>query len=222
MQLLLFCVLFISLFLLSRALTATISLFFLRVTRNHGLAIQLLAILFLPGVILHELAHWLFASLLFVPTGEIEFFPQVQGDSVKLGSVQIAKTDPLRRFLIGVAPILFGLAVVGGIFSFFSPSLTQLTWATVIVGYTVFEIGNTMFSSAKDLEGVVIFIVLLALFLTLLVFLHIPIFAFLQQLAIEVAKQVFVRTLNGFFLVAIGIDVFVILLFRLLMEILRK
>lgn len=222
MQLIYFFILFATLFFLSRVLTATISNFFFHLTRNYTVAIQLLSILFLPGVILHELAHWLFASILFVPTGEIEFFPQAQGNSVKLGSVQIAQTDPFRRFIIGIAPVIFGLGVILLLFSFFLPSLFSFSWQTVLFAYIVFEIGNTMFSSKKDLEGVIIFVILSALFLTLLFFLKVPILALLQQFAQQISQQAFLYTLNVFLFIAIGIDMLGIGLFSLLVRVFRR
>lgn len=210
MELLYFFLLFTGLFFLSRLLTTTISLVFFRVTKNYGFAVQLLAVLFLPGVIIHELAHWLVASLLFVPTGEIEFFPQIQGTNVKLGSVQIAKTDPFRRFFIGIAPIFFGLSVLLGIFWFISPTFSPITLKTIAFLYAVFEIGNTMFSSKKDLEGIVGFLVLTFFFVSLLYFLKVPLGSFLQSLLHFIATQQLIATLNIFFLVAIGLDALII------------
>ena len=90
-------------------LTSHSSSYFLRLfyflTGSEKAAVILFSILFFPGTLIHELAHWLMAKLLFVPTSSMEFIPQIQGGSIKLGSVSIAKTDPLRRLLIGVAAL---------------------------------------------------------------------------------------------------------------------
>lgn len=152
---------FIFLFFLSRLLTRR--LFFL--------PINLISFLFLPGIIIHELAHLLTASLLFVPVGDIEFMPEVGEGGLKLGSVSIGKTDPIRRFLIGVAPVIFGAAVIFGLLYFIE--LNKFTGFGVWLGvsYILFAVGNTMFSSGKDMEGaliLLIFIVIIsiALFLT--------------------------------------------------------
>lgn len=222
MQLLLFFVLFSILFLLSRALTQAISFFLFHFTKSHGFAVQLLALLFLPGVIIHELAHWLIASILFVQTGDMEFFPQVHGNSVKLGSVQIAKTDPFRRFAIGIAPVLFGLGVLLAIFRFLSPSFFPIDWKTGFFLYAVFEIGNTMFSSKKDLEGVIGFILLATLCITLLVFLQVPILAFSMTFLTAQITQTVLHILNEFFLFAIGIDVLMLGIISLPLRIFRR
>lgn len=140
----------------SSFLTKSLSQLFFRLTRNQTTTIQLLALLFLPGVVIHELAHFLTASLLFVPVGEIEFFPQVTDGGVKLGSVSIAKTDPFRRAIIGVAPVLVGISLLlfgMRYFLQFTKTSTSILLPGVILLYLLFEISNTMFSSKKDIEG---------------------------------------------------------------------
>ena len=205
-------VLFCFLFLISRYLTESISGFFYHITHRHVFSIQLLAVLFLPGVIIHELSHWLVASLLFVPTGEIEFFPQVYGNTVKLGSVQVAKTDPARRFFIGVAPLIMGMALLLGVFWYLSPSLTQLSWKTGVFLYCLFEIGNTMFSSKKDLEDALVFVILFILFVILLLFLHVPVQQGLVSLANLPQIAPTALRITQFLLITIGIDCIVILI----------
>jgi hypothetical protein len=95
-----------------------------------GAAARLYFWLLAPGVILHELSHWLMAKLLFVPTGKMVLFrshdkkparqyryrrtpaPQTvepNADKVVLGYVEVAKTDPIRQSLIGLAPLVTGL-----------------------------------------------------------------------------------------------------------------
>ncbi len=72
-----------------------------------------------PGVILHELSHFLFAKLLFVPTrGMALFQPQPSTDPkgrpgpITLGYVEIYKTDPVRQSIIGLAPLPVGILVL--------------------------------------------------------------------------------------------------------------
>ena len=49
-----------------------VQLFFLLITRNPKLAILLFSLVFLPGVFLHEISHYLTAKLLRVRTGRME------------------------------------------------------------------------------------------------------------------------------------------------------
>ncbi len=143
----------ILLFISSQMLTQSFSAFLLRKTRNQEFTINILSTIFLPGVILHEMAHWFVANILFVRTGDIEFLPKLEGNTVKLGSVAIAQTDPFRRFLIGIAPILVGLSILFVLFYYLTNVPFGLNWQTAILLYASFEIGNTMFSSKKDMEG---------------------------------------------------------------------
>ncbi len=130
---------------------------FYSITSSEKGSVILFSLLFFPGTLVHELAHWLMAKLLFVRTSGMEFIPQVQGDAIKLGSVSIAKTDPLRRLLIGVAPVIVGLSILLGSLwgvRVYYPLLTTFPWWSWIgLGYLVLVIASTMFSSRKDLEG---------------------------------------------------------------------
>lgn len=87
-----------------------------------GPASNLYFFMLAPGVIIHELSHWLFAKLLFVPTKDVSLFrPQRQTDSrgqtgpITLGYVEVFQTDPLRQSLIGLAPLPIGIAVLLGL-----------------------------------------------------------------------------------------------------------
>ncbi|MBI2022375.1 hypothetical protein HYS97_00795 [Candidatus Daviesbacteria bacterium] len=145
------------LFISSKILINSIAKIIFKITKSREVVVHFLAFIFLPGTIVHELAHVVSAGVLLVPTGEIEFIPEVHEGGVKLGSAEIGKTDPLRRMLIGVAPVLFGFLTISGLV-FYSINnlqgdigLSSLYWALII--YVIFVIGNTMFSSKKDLEG---------------------------------------------------------------------
>lgn len=121
---------------------------------SRFLPIHLLALLFLPGTLLHEIAHWLAAVLLFVSVGNISLIPKLEKGGLKLGSVSIEKTDPARRFLIGSAPVFLGVSIIiVGIYFALNNDLLNNYWSIPILSYIIFVIGNTMFSSKKDMEG---------------------------------------------------------------------
>lgn len=163
-----------ALFFFSQKLTSALSQLVFHLTKKDTFSIQVLSVFFLPGVIIHELSHWLMANLLFVQTGDIEFFPQKQGDKVKLGSVQIAKTDFFRRFLIGIAPILGGLGLLSLLYVSLSPTIAPFTYKSIIFLVALFEIGNTMYSSKKDMEGALGMAVFIAFIFLGLLFLQVP------------------------------------------------
>lgn len=68
----------------------------------------------LPGVVVHELSHWLMAKVLFVRVSWPKLGPvqRGRGRRVSLGSVRVGKVDRGRAGLIGVAPLLGGTAVL--------------------------------------------------------------------------------------------------------------
>lgn len=80
---------------------------------SRAVATWLYFFLFLPGIFLHELSHWLAATLLLVPVRRFAVWPKAKrrGD-VQLGSVEVAAVDPFRHSLIGIAPLLGGSLVV--------------------------------------------------------------------------------------------------------------
>ena len=95
-------------------------------THLHGLSLLLIgkperavilyAIILLPGVFLHEVSHWLTATLLGVRTGTFSVIPKMQSDgTVQLGYVEYYKgrtLGPIRESMIGGAPLIAGTAVI--------------------------------------------------------------------------------------------------------------
>lgn len=160
---LLFLLEIILLFFLSKKLINSLARIFYRITNSHRIVVNILAVIFLPGTIVHEMAHMLTAGLMLVHVGEMNFLPEVQEDGVKLGSVQIGKTDPFRMMLIGVAPVIVGLLSILLIVYLLFSSNNILWWQAILGSYLVFEVGNTMFSSRRDLEGVISFALALVL-----------------------------------------------------------
>ena len=90
---------------------------FLLLTKNADFAILLFSITFLPGVLLHELSHFIMAKLLRVPTGRFSILPKpLAGGRLQLGYVETLNTDILRDALIGIAPLLAGTTTIAYIF----------------------------------------------------------------------------------------------------------
>jgi hypothetical protein len=164
LYLILFFVEIIILFFLSGQISKTLSRF---------VSINVLSFIFLPGIIVHELSHFFMATILFVSAGEIEFVPKKNGNKVKLGSVQVAKTDPIRRSLIGFAPVFAGLAIIiGGVYLFSSNLLFFqnknyfiFIATALVVAYLLFSVSNTMFSSEADMRGAIEILIILAIIL---------------------------------------------------------
>src|SRR3990170_742685 len=88
---------------LSRRIHQAIGSLLMWLTNDKQVSAYIFAIFFLPGTFVHETAHFLTALVLLVPVHQPEFFPEITDDkTIKLGSVQTAKSDPIRQFLIGI------------------------------------------------------------------------------------------------------------------------
>ncbi len=99
----------VALVLLQRFLHREIQAVLLILTRRPGVTQVVFALIFLPGVFLHELSHYLMAKLLRVPTGRFSIIPQAQPDGrLRMGYVETASGGFLRDALIGVAPLVTG------------------------------------------------------------------------------------------------------------------
>lgn len=161
-MLLLFFIELLVLFFLSRILTSELSFLFHRIFRSQKVSVILIAIIFFPGTIIHEFSHAIMAKVLFVYVGNMELVPQIQGQSLKLGSVEVGKTDIVRNFLIGVAPFVMGTSLLLFVmFQAFSNSIIGFNFQTIVVLLLVFIISNTMYSSRKDMEGAIEFFLLI-------------------------------------------------------------
>jgi len=112
--------------------------------------------LFLPGILLHELSHIIMATFLNVRTGRLSLKPQINRHHLKLGSAQIAATDPFRLTLIGFAPFLSANLIIYLFFRFwlnFSSVSALPFWQLIVFFYLIFTLSNTMFSSTSDLQA---------------------------------------------------------------------
>lgn len=81
----------------------------LLIFHRSDVSLALFSLLFFPGVLLHEVSHYLMARLLGVRTGRFSLIPRpLENGRLQLGYVETAKADILRDALIGVAPLLSG------------------------------------------------------------------------------------------------------------------
>ena len=88
---------------------------------NAGMA--LLWLVLLPGIVIHELSHWVTARLLGLKTGRFSISPKRQGKDLVLGSVEVQRSGPFKDSLVGLAPFVAG------------------SLALLLIGYRVFDAG---------------------------------------------------------------------------------
>lgn len=157
---------------LSRAVSLRVQAIIYYLTGSGDLASIGIFLLLLPGVFLHEGAHWLAARLLGLRAGKFRVWPTKHGAYIGLGSVSVERADIWRESLVGVAPLVAGnllLALIGWQV-FATPTLLaalaagELTAALSSFGaglrtsdglawaYAIFAVGNSMMPSASDRE----------------------------------------------------------------------
>lgn len=181
-------------------------------------SVHFLVVLFFPGTLVHELSHVLMSLVLFVPIHGLSLAPRFGRTEIRLGYAQISQTDRFRRGLIGIAPLLFGIALlISGLWFF---SFYAAVWVKIAALLLVFEISNTMFSSKKDQEGLWEFLgivgLIVGLVLAISVFLHIKIaWEHLAELVFQPPLLFFLKRSFSLLLVPVGLDVAFLLMPKL-------
>ena len=107
---------------------------------DPDVALVVYFVIVLPGVILHELSHWLMATVLGVRVRQMAIGPVRKGRSkrVSLGSIRVGNVDPVRASIIGLAPLLGGSAAI------------------LLVGNLVLGVGDlARATSGQGLQGIV-------------------------------------------------------------------
>jgi hypothetical protein len=108
-----FIFMLVPLIVLQRLLHREIQAVFLILTRDPRVTMGIFSLLFLPGVFLHELSHFVVAKILGVRTGKFSLFPKSLPDGrLQLGYVETARSDAVRDSLIGAAPLIVGTLFV--------------------------------------------------------------------------------------------------------------
>jgi hypothetical protein len=135
---------------LQRLLHREIQAVFWLLTRDKRLTLVFFQILFLPGVFLHELSHFLTAKLLRVPTGGFSIIPRaLPNGRLQLGYVETARSDIVRDSLIGAAPLIFGTLFVA--YTALYRLEMRVLWDTFRNGqFDLFWLGLRLLPTAKD------------------------------------------------------------------------
>lgn len=138
-----------------------------------GAVALVLFIVFLPGVIVHELSHLVTAKVLGLRAGRFRVWPEVQRDSIGLGSVSVEQADAVRGSLVGAAPLIAGTTLLAllGAYLLQAGAVVQLLaqgdWPVLLGAffgalqrpdglvtiYLMFTIGNMMMPSRSDRQA---------------------------------------------------------------------
>ncbi len=198
------------------------------ITHSEDMANVLLFLILLPGIIIHEGAHWLTARLFGLKTSRFRVWPKRRGKFLGLGSVSVQTAGIGIDSIVGLAPLIIGSLLIAIISHriFNAASVTSAIsvgrWQSLfdilinsartadgaLWGYLLFAIGNAMMPSASDREPVkpLILYVLLATVAYILI-----------GLPLEPLRSIFflvhplLQSLNSAFFFIIIIDIAVLL-----------
>lgn len=205
-------------FVTSRFIFQSLFIVIYKLTHSSTVSFFLLSFFFFPGVVVHELSHLFVAQILGVKAYKMEFKPEFHQGSLKMGSVTIEKTDFLRSFLIGVAPLFAGISILSAsvYFLFFTLHVPKIAFSfpVVLFGlgvfYSFFTITNTMFSSRKDMDGALKLLIVVILLVSLLYFLRLhpenALFAFLENTSVKS----FSKLITIFIAIPLGMNIAVV------------
>lgn len=186
--------------------------------RSQQVAIYIISLFFLPGTILHEFSHFFVAKLLFVKTFGMEFTPEYSMGRLKMGSVKVEKTDFLRSFVIGVAPLFVGASFLTYIlwflwhtYSYLDVFKSTTTFSiTILIVFLLFMITNTMFSSKKDMEGGIELLVGGGVILVISYFAGFNAYSLLESVVNQKDITFLIQQLSILFAIPLGINILAI------------
>ena len=215
------------LFLTTLLFIQTLTLFFLSIKNFNNLFLflrkifhhkktifTLIALIFLPGTIIHELSHFFAAIVLFLPVKDIQIFPKFEEGQIKLGQVFYVKKDFLRGILVGVAPF-FGALLFFFILGFFKLFPNGNLGLNITLIYLIFAISSVMFSSKQDLVDIG-YLIPFILFLSIIGYIFqpfIPSFNLPYFKNIIAGLEFFLTNVNYYLFLSILIHLFLITIF---------
>ncbi|MFA6081101.1 MAG: hypothetical protein WC741_01710 [Patescibacteria group bacterium] len=160
----------VAIYIISRLILKELFSLLRKFFRSDFSVFSIISLLFLPGTIIHETAHFITALFLILPVKSMTVFPKWDDNEIKLGEVLYIKKDFLRAILVGIVPVFFGIGILFAIF-YFKIFPANNIWLNVLYSYVIFSISANMFSSKQDLKDLVLIIpVLLLLIIIFYVF----------------------------------------------------
>lgn len=207
--LLFFIIQAISLFFLSRITTNEIFYFLRLFIKDEKVNFTIVSILFFPGTIVHESAHFIAVMLLYMKVRDVKFFPEFEKNEIKLGHVLYEKKDFVRGILVGVAPFFAGMFVFW-LLAFFHLFPNANIGLTVLFAYGIFAISSTMFSSKQDLVDIIYLLPLTVFIVGIVYIFNIRIDLLLKNPSISDTIFSFIKTIDIYFFFSIIINVVII------------
>ena len=164
---LVFLLLIIAIYIVSRLILKELFILLRKFFQSDFVVFSLISLLFLPGTIIHESAHFITALLLILPVKSMTVFPKWDENEIKLGEVLFIKKDFLRAILVGVAPVFFGIGILFSLFYFHIYPANNIG-LNIFYAYLIFSISANMFSSKQDLKDLLLIIPVILLIIIII------------------------------------------------------
>ncbi len=187
--------------------------------KNEKSIFAIISFIFFPGTVIHEMAHFFMAIILMLKVRGITIFPTWENGYIKLGSVVYEKGDYIRGVLVGIAPIIVGLLCFWWI-SVVNIFPSDNFSITIALGYLIFVISSTMFSSKQDLVDLIFLIPFIILGFIIMYIFDINIRIPLNGNSMRIIAE-YMQTANTYLMFSIGIQIGVLALLQIV-KIIKK
>lgn len=204
----------ILLFFLSRQTTKEL-FYSLRIfIKNEKMVFSFVSLVYFPGTILHEMAHFFLAMVLMLKVREVKVFPEWEKNYIKLGSVVYEKKDFLRGIVVGIAPFFIGLFFFWTL-AYFKIFPHQNFIINLVLGYLIFTISSTMFSSKQDLKDLIYILPLLIVILGIIFIFNIKLNFVLENRNLINVLASIINKINYYLFFSLMINSILVILLRL-------
>lgn len=189
--------------------------------KNDQIVFSLISVFFLPGTIIHEMGHYFFALLLMLNVREVKIFPEWEKNYIKLGRVLYEKKDFVRGIFVGLAPLILGVAFFWWL-SVFKLFPSQNLLINIILGYIIFSVSSTMFSSKQDLVDLIYIIPLIIIVIGIVYIFDLRLDFILKNKDLIQTFSNGVKGINFYLFFSLIINLFLIVFFKSFRKIIRK
>lgn len=216
-QVLIFVILTWALFVIGKNTIQIIYDFLKHIFKHDSIVFSCLAFIFLPGTVFHELAHYIMAHILFLHVTGFSLIPQWCKGNIILGKVTYIRKDVFRSILVGVAPILFGMAsfITIAYLQLF-PDVTNGFIHNALFVYLIFVISTSMYSSKQDLMDIVYIIPIVLTLVVLIYIFNSDLQLLVQNAYFQDLSHYLLNTLNIYLTIAIILHLSVIAIYKIM------
>lgn len=189
--------------------------------RKDRIVYSVIAFIFFPGTVIHELSHYIMAVFLFLKVRDIHVFPEWEGQYLKLGRVYYEKKDVIRSIIVGIAPIVVGLLLFWWLYNLQIFQSQNLILKGIVV-WLIFILSTTMFSSKQDLVDIIYVIPIGIIIAGVIYIFQIDLSQLISWNVLLEATAGFVYAINIYLLISLGIHVLIISILHMILMISKK